>query len=378
MSSDFPSIARSGEDRDGCPQREQDEAEAARRLVADLYRPNPAIYWIELILLAVVGWCTFAISVALGFGSWKTYPLATLSILSLYRASIFSHEISHIRGRALNGYQTAWDVLIGIPLMLPSFVYVGMHKDHHKLSTYGTNDDPEYLPMAGHKGEIVRFAAGTLLLPGLCALRFVVLTPVGLVSKRFHDALERHASSLTINHRYERHMSKAERSRMYIIETLTLAFGLTMLGLALSGMLPWRAFAMWYVVLGTAGFINTIRALGAHRYESDGRPMTRLQQLHDSIDTPGRFWTELWAPVGLRYHALHHYFPGLPYHNLGKAYRRLIAALAQEAAYRDSTSPSLPASLSALWNHEPVMPFESSDKPMTVDTPPATTRKRAA
>jgi len=30
-----------------------------------------------------------------------------------------------------------------------------------------------------------------------------------------------------------------------------------------------------------------------------------------------------WAPVGLRYHALHHYFPGIPYHNLGFAYQRL-------------------------------------------------------
>lgn len=378
MSSDFPLIARSGEDRDGPARRDRDEAEAARRLVADLYRPNAAIYWSELILLAVVGWFTFAISVALGFGSLKTYPLATVSILSLYRASIFSHEISHIRGRALKGYQNAWDLLIGIPLMLPSFVYVGMHKDHHKLSTYGTDDDPEYLPMAGHKGQIVRFVAGTLLLPALCALRFVVLSPIGLISKRFHDSLERHASSLTINHRYERHMSRSERGRMYVIEVFAMAFGITMIGLALANVLPWRAFAMWYVVLGTAGFVNTIRALGAHRYESDGRPMTRLEQLRDSIDTPGRFWTELWAPVGLRYHALHHYFPGLPYHNLGKAYRRLMAALAQEAAYRDSTSPSLPASLTALWNHAPVMPFESNDKPMPIGAPPPTPRERAA
>ena len=66
-------------------------------------------------------------------------------------------------------------------------------------------------------------------------------------------------------------------------------------------------------------FFNTLRVLGAHEYESDGQPRDRFEQLQDSIDTPGGPWTELWAPVGLRYHALHHYFPGIPYHNLGKA-----------------------------------------------------------
>ena len=33
----------------------------------------------------------------------------------------------------------------------------------------------------------------------------------------------------------------------------------------------------------------------------------------------------LIAPVGLRYHALHHWIPSLPYHNLGRAHRLLIA-----------------------------------------------------
>jgi fatty acid desaturase len=69
----------------------------------------------------------------------------------------------------------------------------------------------------------------------------------------------------------------------------------------------------------------------------------------DSIDTPGAVWTELWAPVGLRYHALHHYFPGIPYHNLGLAYRRLITSLPEAAGYREITSPGLPWSLRRLY-----------------------------
>ena len=42
----------------------------------------------------------------------------------------------------------------------------------------------------------------------------------------------------------------------------------------------------------------------------------------------------LVAPVGLRYHALHHWIPSLPYHNLGRAHRKLVAALHAEAPYR--------------------------------------------
>ncbi len=33
----------------------------------------------------------------------------------------------------------------------------------------------------------------------------------------------------------------------------------------------------------------------------------------------------LVAPVGLRYHALHHWIPSLPYHNLGRVHRLLVS-----------------------------------------------------
>ncbi|MBV8831759.1 MAG: fatty acid desaturase, partial [Acidobacteriaceae bacterium] len=96
-------------------------------------------------------------------------------------------------------------------------------------------------------------------------------------------------------------------------------------------------------------FVNSLRTLGAHAYESDGQPMDRLGQLRDSIDHPGYFWTELWAPVGLRYHALHHYFPGIPYHALPEAYRRLTTALPIGQSYVRMSNPSLPFSLRTLF-----------------------------
>ena len=72
-----------------------------------------------------------------------------MAVLALYRGLCFMHEISHLNPRTLPGFERAWNGLIGFPLLLPSFVYSGVHQSHHKLSTYGTLQDPEYLPFAG-------------------------------------------------------------------------------------------------------------------------------------------------------------------------------------------------------------------------------------
>ncbi len=78
--------------------------------------------------------------------------------------------------------------------------------------------------------------------------------------------------------------------------------------------------------------------------------MTFLDQLLDSINYPHRpFLSALWAPLGLRFHALHHVFPSLPYHNLDQAHRRLMAELPADSPYRLTESPSLTASIVQLW-----------------------------
>ncbi|HWL73233.1 MAG TPA: fatty acid desaturase, partial [Burkholderiaceae bacterium] len=40
------------------------------------------------------------------------------------------------------------------------------------------------------------------------------------------------------------------------------------------------------------------------------------------------------------YHALHHLFPSLPYHNLARAHRRLMAELPADNLYRQTVYPS--------------------------------------
>jgi fatty acid desaturase len=80
--------------------------------------------------------------------------------------------------------------------------------------------------------------------------------------------------------------------------------------------------------------LNQVRTLVAHLWENDGEPLSVTAQFLDSVNVPPPgMLAEPWAPVGLRYHALHHLLPSVPYHALGTAHKRLTAELAPDSAY---------------------------------------------
>ncbi len=327
---------------------QKDDLEA-RSLVSDLHTPRPLIYWTDLALSAGIGYGAFAVALLAKPFSAVMLAAAIVAIFALYRGICFIHEITHLKQSALRGFETTWNLVFGVPMLVPSFVYTGVHQSHHKLSTYGTTQDPEYLPFSGKPLMITLFSLESLLMPVLLVIRFILLAPFGLLIPRLHHSLAERASALCLNSQYRREVTPALLQKMTRWELVTLALWGTLIALALEHVMPWRFFALWAVVTALASFVNTVRTLGAHRYASDGQPLDREAQLGDSIDTPGAFWTELWAPVGLRYHALHHYFPGIPYHNLRPAYRRLVQALPAEARFPHSTSSSLPSSLKILY-----------------------------
>ncbi len=332
------------------PSTVEDLDAATHRLVADLQTANPRIFWSDFSVSAVVGWSAFALAVVWPAWSVPALAAALVSSLALYRCLCFTHEITHLKRRAVAGFETVWNLLIGVPLLLPSFTYVGVHQSHHSLSTYGTQQDPEYLPFASSRAMILVFAVqSAFLVPVLLLLRFLVLAPLGLLVPPFHGFLERHASSFSMNPKYRRLMSAAAARTMRLWECAILLFWGAAGAATYVGFLPVRALGVWLGVLIVVSFLNTLRVLGAHEYESDGSIRDRRGQLADSIDTPGGWWTELWAPVGLRYHALHHYFPGIPYHNLGLAYGRIVATASCRSEYVEYSSPSLKHSLAELY-----------------------------
>jgi fatty acid desaturase len=49
--------------------------------------------------------------------------------------------------------------------------------------------------------------------------------------------------------------------------------------------------------------------------------------------------TLLFFPFSIRFHALHHLFPSLPYHNLKKAHAHLVATLPDDSPYLQLDRP---------------------------------------
>ena len=324
-----------------------DDAEM-KSLVRDLHRAHPAVYWSDLLLTCGFGWTAFGTAVVLRPFSPEMLVSMVIAVAALYRALCFMHELTHQSSRSLPGFETAWNWLVGFPLLMPSFVYLGVHQSHHRIGTYGTAQDPEYMPFASSRRMTTVFALESFFIPLALALRFLVLTPLGLLSPRLHRWLVVYASSLTMNLKYRREATPELLRLIRRDSSIVLLAWAACAGLAATHVIPWRIFLVWLAVDSLISFINTLRTLGAHGYESDGEPLDRIGQLLDSIDTPGAFWTELWAPVGLRYHALHHYFPGIPYHNLREAYRRILTHIPVASAYKEMSSPSLQHSLREL------------------------------
>ena len=108
------------------------------------------------------------------------------------------------------------------------------------------------------------------------------------------------------------------------------------------------AYAVSVVIL----FMNALRTLGAHRYTNDEGQMTFAEQMLDSINYPrprcSRHSGPRWA---CGFHALHHLFPSMPYHNLAEAHERLMRDLPADSPYRQTESPGLFASLRELYQN---------------------------
>jgi fatty acid desaturase len=112
------------------------------------------------------------------------------------------------------------------------------------------------------------------------------------------------------------------------------------LTLVLKGFLTWTIVGLFYGLSTYSIALNWIRNLAAHRYANMGSEMTFAEQVEESINLDrSSLLTLLLFPVGLRYHGLHHLFPSLPYHALGKAHRRLMKTLPEDSPYRKTCCP---------------------------------------
>jgi len=140
---------------------------------------------------------------------------------------------------------------------------------------------------------------------------------------------------MVMNPKFERKEPPPFRTSWLILETVISIYVWSILILVCLGVIPLKIVLMGLAVWSAMSFINMVRTLAAHHYENDGEPIDVVSQLLDTVNVPPpAMLPVLWAPVGLRYHGLHHLLPNLPYHSLGRAHRRLLEQLPADSPYR--------------------------------------------
>lgn len=119
----------------------------AREITRGLFVPNPIIYWADLLI---------SLSIAYGFAtiyifapSFSAHQIGALFVsgFALHRVANFIHEVAHLNSkRSLRSFQTGWNILAGIPMLMPSFFF-DAHMAHHNTNHYGTRTDCEYVAL---------------------------------------------------------------------------------------------------------------------------------------------------------------------------------------------------------------------------------------
>jgi len=317
-------------------------------LVRDLRRPLPWVFWLDLlgcVLVADIG-----LLLASPFPDRLAQPAGCLgfamTVAGLYRASYFNHEIAH-RSRQLPGFGLAWNLLVGIPLLIPSFLYSD-HRTHHSAQHFGSQADAEYLAphLRGPLGALALVGVA-FLLPFVYGTRFAILAPAAWINPAVRQWVDARASSLGLLGLSRRAVpGAAERMAWRVQEAACFGYlACVLAGIGL-GLIPVRLVVQMYCVTIAILLLHGLRIMVGHRYASAGNPADLTEQVRDSYNFSGPRWLMMvLTPLGFHLHALHHLFPNIPYHNMPEAHRRILAALPQGSVYHAVSGRSIIAEL---------------------------------
>jgi fatty acid desaturase len=333
----------------------------ARSIVRDLFSANERMYWTDFLVTIFLGYLCFALTRFTfflpieSFGTKLLIAVIPFSIqcAAFYRAVMFVHEIVHMPDKHLRAFRVTWNLLCGIPFFVPSFTYYA-HLDHHRRKSFGTAHDGEYLPLASMSPLwILFYLSQCLWLPPLGVIRFGIITPLTWLSPAFRRFIHQRASSLVIDPMYIRPLPTKTALRYIRLQELGCFLNLVAIALVCIFVIkrwPIPFVTQCYLTGVVLMLMNCLRTLASHRWTSDGEEGTFVDQMLDSVtmdnDSPLAI---LINPVGLRYHATHHLFPSMPYHNMRAAHKRLLEKLPADSPYRRTVAKSIWPVIAQLW-----------------------------
>jgi fatty acid desaturase len=307
---------------------------AVRELLDDLRDPKPMVYYIDLMACSILGWGLIALALRWEFGIMSVLAFVAGGLL-LYRGLAFIHELFH--QQRMKAFRHAWHLLIGVPLLLPVLLYLPIHQAHHSSKTYGTKEDGEYDQFRGRFWLMVsKLFALNLALPLALWVRFAVLTPLSFVIPVVRNRVIPEFIHLSLRIPFRAPEIKENlRRETYFVEAACSLFAWGLMALAVSG--HWRLLLWWAVLVFAIATLNTVRALcSTHLYVEEEEGRSARGQLLDSLNVDGSLLAEIICPVGLKFHALHHIVPNLPYHALPLAHARLMTHLPADSEYRQA------------------------------------------
>jgi fatty acid desaturase len=302
----------------------------------DFFRVSPARYWFDFLLSLVFAYGLGSVYLMAPLGALHQFVAFPFAVFWIYRLGSLVHEVCHLGHHEMRGFKVTWNLVVGVFTLTPSPFFTHHHRDHHSARMYGTKEDPEYIVNLFEPGSFLSLLTYCLLValfPLLVFLRFL-LAPLTFIHPRVRDWFLRRGSALTMNYRYERKVNRFDRWAITTVELLCCARAAVMLIAVAIGVSDWTRLPLLYSLGLGVLILNQMRLLADHHFEGDGQPCELDQHIRDSCNFTGRdFLTWVFFPFSIRYHALHHLFPTLPYHNLKAAHGYLVANLPPDSPY---------------------------------------------
>ena len=301
------------------------------------FRVNPTRYWLDFWLSITLAYGFGAVFLMSPLGSGWQLAAYPFTLFWIYRLGSLVHEVCHLGHHEMRGFKVTWNLLAGVFILAPSPFFTRHHRDHHSARMYGTQEDPEYIVNLFQRGSAASFAVYCLLVAGFPLIAFFrfLFAPLTFIHPRVREWFLKHGSSLTMNFRYERKVSRFDRWAITTVELLCCVRAAGMLLAVVVGVTDWTRLPLFYLVGLGVLVLNQMRLLADHHFEGDGQPCELDGHIRDSCNFTGRdFLTWVLFPFSIRYHALHHLFPSLPYHNLKAAHAYLLTTLPADSPYR--------------------------------------------